>query len=100
MAARAKLLALLVLVASLVPSTTSSHSRAARYVSNTDPTCGGHVPCYTTIQAAVTAALPGETVLIQPGTYTEQVSFQGKNNTATATEATRIVIQADPAASV
>ncbi|OLD62965.1 MAG: hypothetical protein AUI47_10710 [Acidobacteria bacterium 13_1_40CM_2_68_5] len=71
-----------------------------RYVNRTDPTCEGYAPCYTTIQAAVTAALPGETIIIQPGTYTEQVSIQDKNNTATATETNRIVIQADPAAPV
>src|SRR5712691_1745137 len=98
MAARARLLLLPVLTASLISSTTSSQSGATRYVNATDPTCGGHAPCYRTIQAAVTAALPGETVTIQPGAYTEQVSIQGKNNTATATEASRIVIQADPAA--
>src|SRR5712691_2502029 len=98
MAARARLLLLPVLTASLISSTTSSQSGATRYVNATDPTCGGHAPCYRTIQAAGTATRPGETVTIQPGTYTEQVSIQGKNNTATATEASRIVIQADPAA--
>src|SRR5213593_5011149 len=93
MATRARLLAFPLLVVSFAPSSTSSPPGSTRYVSNTDPVCGGHAPCYTTIQAAVTAALPGETVLIRPGSYTEQVSIQGKNNTATATEAARIVIQ-------
>ena len=100
MATRARLLAFPLLVVSFAPSSTSSPPGSTRYVSNTDPVCGGHAPCYTTIQAAVTAALPGETVLIRPGSYTEQVSIQGKNNTATATEAARIVIQADPNAPV
>ena len=33
---------------------------------------------FTTIQAAVDAVLPGETVLVHPGTYREQVSAYGK----------------------
>src|SRR5262249_26094765 len=71
-----------------------------RYVNASDASCGGHLPCYLTIQAAVNAALPGETIQVQAGTYHEQVSIAGKNNTASASEADRIVIQADPAAAV
>jgi hypothetical protein len=67
-----------------------------RHVSATDATCGGQAPCYGTIQAAVTAAQPGDTVAIGAGTYVEQVAIVGKNNNAAATEATRIVIEADP----
>lgn len=100
MATRARLLILPLLAASFTPSSTSVPAGSTRYVSNTDPTCGGHAPCYTTIQAAVSAALPGENILIQRGSYIEQVSIQGKNNTAAATEAARIVIQADPDAPV
>jgi len=100
MAIRARLLILPLLAASFTPSNTSVPAGSTRYVSNTDPTCGGHAPCYTTIQAAVSAALPGENILIQRGSYIEQVSIQGKNNTAAATEAARIVIQADPDAPV
>src|SRR2546427_9753155 len=100
MATRARLLILPLLAASFTPLSTSVPAGSTRYVSNTDPTCGGHAPCYTTIQAAVSAALPGENILIQRGSYIEQVSIQGKNNTAAATEAARIVIQADPDAPV
>jgi parallel beta-helix repeat protein len=36
---------------------------------------------YPTVQAAVTAANPGDTILVCPGTYTEQVTIPaGKNN--------------------
>ncbi|HEX9442955.1 MAG TPA: right-handed parallel beta-helix repeat-containing protein, partial [Candidatus Binatia bacterium] len=44
---------------------------------------------------AVNAAQGGDTVRIQPGTYSEQILVSGKNNTAAAGEADRIVIEAD-----
>jgi hypothetical protein len=40
------------------------------YVSATDPTCAGHSPCYTTIQAAVDAAADGHEIRVAAGTYT------------------------------
>jgi len=83
----------------LLPGSSSQQSGQIRYVNNTDPSCGGHSPCYTTIQAAVNAAIAGDTILIQAGTYQEQVSISGKNNTAT-TEASRIIIEADPQGTV
>src|SRR5215467_11060782 len=67
------------------------------YVNRTDPTCGGHSPCYTTIQAAVNAAGPRSVINIQAGTYSEQLSISGKNNFQGATEIDRIIIEADPA---
>ncbi|MEM4284499.1 MAG: right-handed parallel beta-helix repeat-containing protein [Candidatus Caldarchaeum sp.] len=39
------------------------------FVDDDDPTCGGNSPCYRTIQEAVTAAQPGDTVKIRPGRY-------------------------------
>jgi RHS repeat-associated protein len=72
----------------------------ARYVNATDSTCAGHSPCYATIQAAVNAALAGDTIVIQAGTYTEHIAITGKNNTTSATESDRIVITADPNAPV
>ena len=70
-----------------------------RHVNRTDTSCGGRSPCYGSIQAAVNAAQAGDTIQIQPGAYVEQVSISGKNQSA-KTEASRIVIQADPSASV
>jgi hypothetical protein len=74
-----------------------SEGGTVHHVSRTDPACGGRIPCYGTIQAAVNVAQAGDIVLIQPGTYVEQVTVAGKNTGAT-TPASRIVIHADPAA--
>jgi predicted outer membrane repeat protein len=62
----AMLAALLMLVAgpALAGTTATTH-----YVA-TDGTCGGHSPCYATIQAAVDAASRGDTILITEGAYT------------------------------
>jgi hypothetical protein len=76
-----------------------SEAGTIRHVSRTDATCGGQSPCYGCIQAAVNAAQAGDTVQIQAGSYVEQVSVTAKNTGAT-NPASRIVIQADPAAPV
>lgn len=52
------------------------------YVNNTDSTCAGQSPCYSTIQAAVNAVATGGTVNVATGTYTEQVNVD-KNLTLT-----------------
>jgi RHS repeat-associated protein len=91
---------LVVSVALLATATVSHPQGSTRYVNGTDPTCQGHTPCYATIQAAVSAALAGDRIVIQAGTYIGQVSVQGKNGGAGATEADRIVIEADPEAPV
>jgi NADH:ubiquinone oxidoreductase subunit F (NADH-binding) len=48
----------------------------------------------------VDAAQAGATIHIQAGTYQEQVNISGKNNVTGATEADRILLEADPAALV
>jgi RHS repeat-associated protein len=66
------------------------------YVNRADPACGGHSPCYATIQAAINVVGPRTTIRIQAGVYPEQLLIQ-KNDFTGAVEADRIVIEADPA---
>jgi hypothetical protein len=82
-----------------VSAITTSEAGTIHHVSRTDASCGGQSPCYGSIQAAVNAAQPGDTVQIQAGTYVEQVSVVAKNAGAT-NPASRIVIQAQPSAVV
>lgn len=70
-----------------------------RFVNATDHTCQGQSPCYATIQQAINAANPGDTIRIHAGTYPEQLSIKNKNKQA-ANETARIVIEADPGAPV
>ncbi len=37
--------------------------------------CGGNSPCFTTIQAAINAANPNDTINVFAGTYTEQINI-------------------------
>jgi len=52
----------------------SGHAFAAStlYV-NPDGVCGGNSPCFTTIQAAINAAAPGDTIQVAAATYAENV---------------------------
>jgi parallel beta-helix repeat protein len=50
----------------------SNLNAQVRYV-NPDGLCDGNSPCYTTIQAAVTAATAGDIIYIADGTYNERV---------------------------
>ena len=77
-------------------SISTAQAQTVRYVNRSDPTCGGHTPCYRTIQAAVNAAGPGNIVRIQAGIYAEQIRVSNKNRTASSTELHRIIIESDP----
>jgi hypothetical protein len=46
---------------------------------NPDGLCGGNLPCYTTIQAAINAAADNDVIHVAAGTYNENISFAGKN---------------------
>src|SRR5437899_11680169 len=96
MATRARLLILPLLAASFTPSSTSVPAGSTRYVSNTDPTCGGHAPCYTTLHPAVRAPLPRDHILIQRARYLEQVSIHRQTNTAAAPPAPPLATQPPP----
>lgn len=82
----------------LVQSLSSQTAGLLRFVSNTDPTCGGQSPCHASIQEAIDAAQGGDTIRIQAGQYDEAISIKRKNSGLTATEADRISIEADPTA--
>lgn len=90
------LLALLTLL--LFPTSSTQQQGPVLYVNNADPTCGGRSPCFTSIQAAVDAAVSRDTIQIQAGTYVEQVRITGKNNFTGAMESDRISLEADPLA--
>jgi RHS repeat-associated protein len=88
---------LLVLPALLVPLPVFAQQPTILYVDATDLTCGGQSPCFSTIQAAINAAGPGNVIRVQAGTYPEQLAITGKNNFQGVTEFDRIIIEADPA---
>ena len=46
------------------------HAQTTRYVP-----CGSSAPCYATIQAAITASVNGDTIKVNAGTYTGNVTI-------------------------
>jgi hypothetical protein len=62
------------LAAALLTLGASAVQAATRYV-NPDGVCGGNSPCYTTIQAAINAAAPGDTIEVSDGFYDESVDI-------------------------
>jgi len=51
---------------------------------NADATIRGVPGSYTTIQSAINAAVNGDTVLVEPGTYFENINFRGKHIVVTS----------------
>jgi hypothetical protein len=81
-------LTLLALLIQVGPGTAGA-AGVTRWVNDDDPNGGTYTapgtscnnPGYSTIQDAVTAAAPGDTISVCPGTYSEQVVIPaGKNN--------------------
>jgi hypothetical protein len=48
---------------------------AISYVDGTGGGCGGNSPCFTTIQAAINAANPNDTINVYAATYAEQINI-------------------------
>ena len=59
-------------------------AQTTRYV-NPDGQCNGNSPCYTTIQAAVSSAVPGDIITVNAGTYIENISVNINNLTLIST---------------
>lgn len=92
-----------------VPPGPPGDSSCSLQQSLVDVTCGGKFPCpnlsgniltvgnggtYATIQSAINASVAGDTVLISPGTYNEQVSIIGISNILiTGTTAVNTIVE-------
>ncbi len=87
---------LLLLNVLVFPSLSAAQNPSIYFVNRSDPSCGGHSPCFTTIQAAINAAQPRTTIRIQAGVYPEQLTIE-KNDFPGAVETDRIIIESDPA---
>jgi hypothetical protein len=62
-----------------------------------DPaTCGGNAAAYTTIGAALAEATPGDTILVCPGIYPEQLTVTTDGVTLEARTARTAIITAPP----
>ena len=68
----AGLLAVASIIAFAMSALTTTATGSTLYV-NPDGSCSGRTPCFTTIQAAVNAASPGDTIQVAAATYPELV---------------------------
>lgn len=65
----------LVLATVLAVAGVASPAWSADLYVNPDGLCGGNLPCYTTIQAAINAASPGDVIHVQAATYPEVLNI-------------------------
>jgi hypothetical protein len=69
-----KTMSAVAIAAALLTMGASAVQAATRYV-NPDGVCGGNSPCYATIQAAIDAAVAGDTIDASDGFYDESVDI-------------------------
>ena len=72
---RISLISMIMIAAVVAVSNASSAMAADLYVDDNDVTCSGNAPCFSTIQAAINAANPGDTINVFAGTYAEQIEI-------------------------
>ena len=68
-------------------------TKTERYTILTSPPATRNVPAdFTAIQAAIDAANDGDTIVVAPGTYTENINFKGKAVTVTSSGGADVTI--------
>jgi parallel beta-helix repeat protein len=68
-----------VLVCAVLALSVSASAQTQHYVS-LDGECDGNTPCYSTIQAAVDAAVNGDEVIVGPGSYVQSAVIANISN--------------------
>jgi len=69
------ILAIVAIVAALIPLGGRQALAGDLYVDDDDVTCGGNSPCYATIQEAINAASAGDTINVAAGNYQETIDL-------------------------
>lgn len=80
MRATRRVLVAVVMAAGLLLLARTDVSAAVLVVDDTSEGCNVPPPTFRTIQAAVNASGPGDTILVCPGTYTEEVAIRARRN--------------------